>query len=301
MMKLNKKIGLTLLLILVGLYLFGVALFFDPTFIFSSFLTWGGNIAIATVIVGPFVWLMNRKKGRKEAQQSYSLLGLVALIFLIYTLLTSSGAPLNDLFQLEWNWIGKLIAFFVGVATIALWPGISWKEVGVTAPRKGSWLQVFKFLAPIFAFILIASVLLTVFFNQQSLDMTLDQRGTNMIVETFLFYAIIPGLEEELIFRGLLWVLVAQALPGSTRLSGVEVGWNFLIVTLIFATFHGVTFDANLNFVFDPLYIILAGIGGIYFGLIRNYSGSLIPAIIFHNCFHLMTYIIPWLVPIILN
>lgn len=300
-MKLNRKIGLILLLILVGLYLFGIELFFDHVFIFPAFLTWAGNITIAIVVVGPFVWLTNRKKDRKQAQHSYFLLGLAAFIFLVYTLLVNSGTPLNHLFQFEWNWIGKLMVFFVGVATIALWQGLSWKDVGVTVPRKGSWSQVYRFLLPIVVVILIVSVLSTVLFDQQAIDLTLDQQGKNMIMETFLFYTIIPGLEEELIFRGLFWVLIAQALSGSIRLGKNDFDWNFIIVTLIFATFHGMTFDVNLNFVFDPVYIILAGVGGIYFGLIRDYSKSILPAIVFHNCFHLTTYIVPWLVQVILN
>lgn len=74
-----------------------------------------------------------------------------------------------------------------------------------------------------------------------------------------------------------------------------------IITTLVFATLHGVTFDANLSFVFDPVYIIVSGVGGYLFGENRNYSGSLTLAIVMHNGFHLVRLIVPWLVQSVLN
>ncbi|AYW46901.1 hypothetical protein C7K38_00065 [Tetragenococcus osmophilus] len=99
----NKKIGLTLLLIFVGVYLFSITWFFESNFLLQGVLVGTANIATTVGIIGPFVWLINRKKEKKEARRSYSILGVAMLIFLIHTVFIRSGTPLNNFFQLEWN------------------------------------------------------------------------------------------------------------------------------------------------------------------------------------------------------
>lgn len=281
MEKSDKKQGLILLLALVGAYLTVMMLLADNTFIFQAFLIWGSNLAIAILLIGPFVWMNNRKKHDLDIQRSTRLLSLVVFIFFIELLMLLSGYHIN-FFELDWNWPGKLLSLSIAVMFVALWSGLSWRDIGVTAPRRGSWLRVCIILGGTAVFWILAA--------------SAGEQTTNINVETILFQATMPGLEEEFIFRGILWVLIAQALPGSRRLWGANVGWNIIITTLLFAGIHGISFDDNLSFIFDPAILIFSAVSGFILGWIRAYSESIIPAIVLHNGINLIAVIVPWIV-----
>jgi hypothetical protein len=281
MIRSDKKIGLLLLLAFVGAYLLGMVLLFDSVFIFQAFLFWGTNLAIVILLIGPFVWIMNWKKQGLHAQYSIRLLGLAALIFLINLLLLLS--PSYGWFSsLDWNWQGKLLSLALIGLFIVLWPGLTWRDIGFTRSRKGTWLRVFSILAGAAVFWILAG--------------SAGVQPTKINMETLLFQATMPGLEEELIFRGILWVLIARAIPGSRHLWGANVGWNLIVTTLLFALVHGVKFNEQLNLVFDPGIIIFSGVIGFLLGWVRAYSGSIIPVIVLHNGYNLLVVIVPWFV-----
>ncbi|AYW46902.1 hypothetical protein C7K38_00070 [Tetragenococcus osmophilus] len=189
----------------------------------------------------------------------------------------------------------------IGLATIALWPGMTWESIGFKMPKRESWKDTIQFLFNAVIILLVASIVLIVFFDQSAIDLTLDQRSATRTFETFLYYLVVPALEEELVFRGLLWILIAKALPRKENITGKNYNWNFIVTTFMFATIHDILFDAQLNFVFDPLMIILTGLGGAYFGIIREKSDSLFPSMIMHNGFHLVTFLVPGLVQLLLT
>lgn len=269
MLRLNQRISPILLLVIIGAYLLGTTLLYDSTFILQALLLWGTNLAIVIPFVGLFLWIMKRKKAGVSIQNSVRLLGLAFFIFLIYLslLLAPSYGWLGSL---NWNWQGKLVSLAISSLFIIILSELNWKDIGFTRPREGTWLRVFLIIAGVAVF--------WIFTGSGS------QPG-EFNIETLLFQAI-PGFDEELIFRGILWILIARALPGR----------QLVITTLLFALLHGVVIDDRLTLTFDSTMFIYSGVVGYLIGRVRLYSKSIVPAILLHNGVNLITVIILWLI-----
>ncbi|MCZ0704179.1 membrane protease YdiL (CAAX protease family) [Natronobacillus azotifigens] len=166
----------------------------------------------------------------------------------------------------------------ISLVFIALSSKLSWKDIGFTVPKQGTWSRVLIVL------------------SGSTLFYALIYEASTPSLETLIFQGTMPGIEEEIVYRGILWVLIAQALPQSTRrLWGADVSWSLIITTILFGLIHGVIVDQHFNISIDYWAIITTGISGFFFGWIRAYSGSILPAIVLHNGMNLLIYTIPWL------
>lgn len=273
-MEQNKKAAL--LLIFIGLYLIGSALINDGAFLSRGLVNWGLWMAITTFLLGPFVWICNQRNPGISGRKSLTLLCLAGVILLINLLLLLSPR-LWWFANLHWNWQGKLISLAAALVFVQLWFGQSWEKMGFTLPRPGSWVRIISILAGAAVFFAVGSS-----GNPGSIDF-----------ETVLFQASMPGFEEELIFRGILWMLIEQTLPGTRKLWNANAGWNLIITTFIFALVHGVTFDNDFSLIINPSSLISTGAAGFVMGWIRAYSRSILPSVVLHNGINLLAYIVP--------
>lgn len=79
--------------------------------------------------------------------------------------------------------------------------------------------------------------------------------------------ALLAGLGEELLFRGLLQTGLARLLPAPFAIVG-----SLLIASIVFGLCHYLSHT----------YFLLATLAGFYFGLLMIVSGSILPAILAH-------------------
>lgn len=105
----------------------------------------------------------------------------------------------------------------------------------------------------------------------------------DLTVETVLYQATMPGLEEELLFRGILWALIDRALRRRTVLWGAQVGWGLVITTLVFGLAHGVVVDEHLGLSFAPSLVVATGVFGFVAGWVRARAASIWPAVVLHG------------------
>lgn len=94
----------------------------------------------------------------------------------------------------------------------------------------------------------------------------------------WLYHLTLPGIEEELMYRGLLLSLLAVALGGTKR----AIGWAAVMATLVFALAHGIYPD-GAAIAFNPFMIAYTGVAGIVLAVMRLRSGSLLLPAIGHN------------------
>ena len=94
----------------------------------------------------------------------------------------------------------------------------------------------------------------------------------------WLYHLTLPGIEEELIYRGLLLALLAAALGGTRKV----LGWAAVLATMVFALAHGI-FPNNAAIGFNPFMIAYTGVAGIILAGMRLRSGSLLFPAIGHN------------------
>lgn len=177
-------------------------------------------------------------------------------------------SPMFDLFGGNWNWEGKLYSLALAVAVMfAL--DLRAREVGLTLAQEN-----------------LGACLLAV------LGLTGLSAGLGFVfqppppdAETLAFQALMPGLAEELAYRGiapavLLALFHGRGVPDSTP-------WAVVLITAIpFGAWHGWGYS-DAGFGFDPVSAVFPFIGAIAYGWLRFKSGSLLLPFVAHglgNC-----------------
>lgn len=98
-----------------------------------------------------------------------------------------------------------------------------------------------------------------------------------------LTLAVIPGLSEELVYRGYLMAILNKITPSRFMLFGAPIGWGALITLLLFGLLHGIWFDGNLCLQFNWIALRNATISGFVYAWLRERTGSLCAPIIVHS------------------
>jgi len=174
----------------------------------------------------------------------------------------------------QYNWSGKLLAIATSavmvIATVKSSKDLSFADAGITfKQREGSVGPALIAIALMIAFII-------------GLQM-LANDGTSLDTETLLYQATIPGIDEELMFRGLLLLGLSMAVTGKTwTLWGAPVGWAAILVTIFFALGHSIMVSDG---VVQTIWIamIYTAILGWALMWIRLRTGSILLPIIAHN------------------
>lgn len=100
-----------------------------------------------------------------------------------------------------------------------------------------------------------------------------------------LFYsAIMPGLAEELIYRGILLGLLNKIFEKNFKVLGTYFGWGAILTSIVFGLLHGFQLTENFHADFYNVpNMVLTGIYGFIFALMKERSGSLVFPVIGHS------------------
>lgn len=117
--------------------------------------------------------------------------------------------------------------------------------------------------------------------------------GNEFDFQRFMFEATMPGLSEEIVFRGILLWTLGRAFVPNKKIKGVPFGWGFVIVTFLFGMSHGVILTESMEFRMDIETIIyLTLISSLSLGILRKFSGNLILPTVGHNVINLMNFFV---------
>ncbi len=169
----------------------------------------------------------------------------------------------------QYNWTGKAAAIATTLAMMLVAmrasPAITRETLGLTLRQNAGSLR--PALLATAAMIAIVVTLQLIGGDGQPPD-----------AETLAYQAIVPGIDEELIFRGLLLALVA------TALAKWQHGWRWagVFVTVIFAFGHSF-FYMSEGSQFDPVALVVTGVLGGLMMFIRLRTGSIAIPILAHN------------------
>lgn len=222
--------------------------------------------------------LINSKKGN-----------LKFLLFFILYFLTDSYLQFlsHQFFSLEFvglkfAWIGKFLSLLLSLIIIFTINKKDREEIGFTT-KTNSKQQLKLGILLFIAFLLFDFVFKLILFP----------KGGSFDFETFAFQATLPGLTEEIAYRGIqLWMLDKVFRP-KWNVKGIKFGWGFIIVTILFGVAHGMTLTADYEFKFDIVTIIyLTLISSLSLGLLRKFSGNLIYPVLGHNVINILNAII---------
>ena len=199
----------------------------------------------------------------------WSLLLFVASLVVLDAAL--GEIPRVDGFQhLHWSWQECLLSTAWPFLLIALVPGISLASVGVTSRFRPGWLK------PSIVALLLALAVPAVFFflgARKKLD-----------AEGWAFLLIMPGLAEELVFRGVYQSLLNRVFGKPWRLAGAEFGWGLIITAILFAGFNGlVAVDSHVHARIVLQVAIAPFLMSLVSGWVRERTFSVWPCVFGHN------------------
>ena len=110
---------------------------------------------------------------------------------------------------------------------------------------------------------------------------------------TLLYLAIMPGLNEELIYRGFLLGLLDKIFNRKYKLFGTNFGLGIFLISIVFGLLHGFHLTEDYKLQFDNISnIILTGTFGFIFAFIKERSGSLVFPIIAHSTIDFFHFLI---------
>ncbi|QLC65023.1 CPBP family intramembrane metalloprotease [Flavobacterium sp. LPB0248] len=220
----------------------------------------------------------------KSEKPNLKYLVFFILYFLADVFLQASGKQLIDLdfLNLNFNWAGKVLSLILGLVIIFSVSKEERIKIGFTSKTNSPASLKFGLLV-FFGFTLFDIIFKLILFP----------KGNAFNLETFLFQATMPGLTEEILFRGIsLWLLDKAFVP-KWNYRGIRFGWAFVIVTVLFGVSHGAILDQDLHLKFDIITMVyLTLISSLSVGILRQFSGNLIYSILGHNTINLINAVI---------
>ncbi|QKG54471.1 CPBP family intramembrane glutamic endopeptidase [Hymenobacter sp. BRD67] len=126
------------------------------------------------------------------------------------------------------NWTTKVVALLVSIlCLLAGW--VTADETGLRGPSRAS----LRVVVPVVGLVLLVLFADAYFSRHAFAPLWWHEQ---------LFYAIVPGLEEELFYRGILLGLLGRVFPHTIPLPGTRTSWGGLVGVLLFALGHGIRF-----------------------------------------------------------
>jgi len=167
----------------------------------------------------------------------------------------------------QWNWTGKALAL-AGSVLVATLPQFGLANCGLTLKQnKGSGI------AWLIGGIVCAAMLCVALYAGPGHPQTAD---------TIAFHWTMPGLEEQLFYRGTLLFVLDRAFLARKTILGAEVGPGLLLSAVLLAGFHGLTrHDGNLDI--KPLIFGTNLAAGLILGWLRARTGSLLAPLVVQN------------------
>jgi len=240
--------------------------------------------ANAGLIVGIFVVLACPALLRRA---SHGWLLLAVLVVLADFLVTAGGGSLQryvpGLAHTHWNWFGKILSLAV-VSLIAAALAASGKfrlrEMGLSFLQSPGTLRAILFVA-------VPAVAL-----QAVLSATMFGDTTAPTHETVWFQATMPGLSEELAFRGVILALLDRVFVGRFPLGGAKLGYGAIAITLFFGLVHGIMIGDDLQLHTSLLSGVYATLVGFLLVWLRLRTGSIVVPVFAHNALNVVSNVV---------
>lgn len=203
---------------------------------------------------------------RRSFRPGWFLCALV--LYVIYdALLTRGFFSFPVIFPAEnWNWSGMVLST-IGMLAIAALPMFGWRRAGLTMKQGSGAVAayvVFALLSGLFFYIAIS-----------------NPSGRENI-ETIAFQWTMPGISEEIFYRGVLLFALNEAFAARARILGAPIGWGGLLATLLFGLVHALGVSAN-GLDFDWMTMAMTGGPALILLWLRERTGSVLLPILAHN------------------
>jgi len=232
------------------------------------------QLSLGLLVLVPCL-LLGWRRARAEPMVTLLLLGIYLADCLLLDL-TNRYEPLRLIPTRVWdgflicNWSGKLYSVLLVLALVAVVRGpLDRAVVGLTLRQRTGWrLPSLAVLAALAAW---------------ATAVGLSSPQGPWDPATLAYLAVMPGLNEELVYRGALPALIDRLVPGRVNLLGASLGWGLATTTVLFALLHGVWLDAAWSVRVDLIALRNAAVTGLAFAWLRARTGSLLLPVAAHG------------------
>ena len=173
--------------------------------------------------------------------------------------------------SLSQDWQTKIIETILALAFMFTYRKVSLKEYGLTSKLETGSLKP----------IIITFFLITVLVN--GVQYLQDGFGGHTGTERLLYQATMPGIAQELLYRGAMLGLLNKAFGKPWKIFGANMGWGAIITSVLYGLIHGLAADVHFQIYFFFGKLLITGLIGFALAWAKERSGSLIPSIVAHN------------------
>ena len=218
-----------------------------------------------------------------RVRRAPQLVGLVAVLYGLNELAVMLPVWLGHWanFGLQYNWTGKLLSTLLSLLVVFGLHLLSPPEIGLVRAVR-SWRLV-GLVALFFASLQLADGYLNRHHHVQP------------SLETYLYQLTMPGIAEELFFRGILLALLSRLFSRTIPFFGTQTSWGGLATVVLFAFGHGFSFAGPLALLPQTHFALGSALNAAVFGLlflwVRERSGSCWAAMATHNLSNICIFI----------
>lgn len=199
-------------------------------------------------------------------------IGLFCLYFLLYkiALLIPINIEWMQIDGLNWNWLGKILAITLSLTFYHLFKQNLGQELFVNAkPQK----EFIKSSIILLVVVSVISIMEGILFYNQKWD-----------TETLLFQLTVPGIDEEIAYRGIIVGLFSSFMSKQISFKKIVIHHpSIWIAGILFGLIHALQFDKQWNLAFDLFYFIKTFLLGLIWGYMTIKTKSILLSIISHN------------------
>mgnify|MGYP002348358994 CR=1 FL=1 len=106
--------------------------------------------------------------------------------------------------------------------------------------------------------------------------------GEGFDADSLTFQLTMPGLDEEIFYRGVLLLMLNEAFGRPVRVLGAPMGWGAVLSSLAFGLTHALGY-ADGAFTFEPLLMASTGVSALLLVWLREKTGSVLLPVLLHN------------------
>jgi membrane protease YdiL (CAAX protease family) len=203
----------------------------------------------------------------KNKKNIYRII-LFSFCFIFYQLIEEMQRLYQafDFIKSSWNWDGKILGILFGLICFFIFKNkfIKYNFFKIRQERE----NIKKTLVVSIIIIFITAIMWFIL-GESEFD-----------IETLVFQLIIPGIDEEIMYRGVLLGLLMSCIKDKIFFRDYI---GILIIAILFGFIHAFQLNDGYSIYFDWIYFIQTSFFGFVLGWITIKSRSILLAIIVHN------------------
>ncbi|MHC5310980.1 CPBP family intramembrane glutamic endopeptidase [Myroides sp. LJL116] len=219
---------------------------------------------LQVIILLPFAFILLRERSKINIQRLF-IFTITFVVYQVALVLPRINASF-DFIESSWNWDGKIYGIICGVLAYLLFRKYFRENDFFTLKQNKK-----NFRPALFGAVAIVLLSTIAWFILGKSDFN---------IETLAFQISLPGIDEEIMFRGVLLGLLATSLKDRIKFLGNP---SVLLTAILFGFTHGLTLSEDYSIDFELLYFLQTGFAGYIWGWITIKSRSILLAILSHN------------------